>query len=89
MGTTTWWNENCIKCGNKDTVEVQDTPSSLIWVKQCTNCGWNDGKDYYEVSNNTIERLTKEELEGLMRKDPRVRKFREQFKELESAQEII
>ncbi len=85
MGDRTWWYENCIHCGGTNTIEVYDAPSCLQWLKKCDKCGWSDGKDYYDISENEIALLTKKELDELEEKDGKVKKFREKFKKLEKS----
>lgn len=88
MGDRTWWHENCIHCGGKNTVMVYDAPSCLQWLKRCEKCDWSDKKDYYEISEQEIALLTKKELKELQKKDPKVKKFREKLAKLEQEQEI-
>jgi hypothetical protein len=60
MGDRTWWFEDCPKCNKKNAVEVYDAPSSLIFSRQCGECNWTDGLDYYE-KGDTLYLLSKEE----------------------------
>ena len=61
MGDHTWWQEDCPKCKGHNTVEGHDAWSSMQHSLVCSNCDYNDGLDYYETDDNTIELLTKEE----------------------------
>lgn len=63
-------------------METHDAPSSLIYVSQCDHCGYNDQWDYFETSENETRLITKEQLEELKKKDPQVRKFREELERL-------
>lgn len=61
MGDRSIWYEDCPKCNGKDTVEVADDSSSLIFYRKCNKCGWTDGLGYYEGKNDDIILCTKEE----------------------------
>lgn len=64
MGDRTFWTEDCLECKGKGTVEGYDAPSSLNWLVICENCGWSDGKSYYETNKNSIELLTEEQAKS-------------------------
>lgn len=61
MGDRYSWNENCIQCMGKNTVECYDAPTCLQWYRECNECGWKDDRDYYEAPNNIIELITEKE----------------------------
>jgi hypothetical protein len=65
LGTRTWWYEQCPKCPQE--IEVFDAPSSLMWAKQCGNCLWSDGLDYYEISDSEIVKCTKAEYKKMVK----------------------
>lgn len=57
MGDRTWWTETCPKC-KKETVEVYDALSSMMFSRVCKKCGWTDGLRYFEGKDNIIELCT-------------------------------
>lgn len=59
MGDRYMWDETCPQCGK--TIEVYDAPSSLIWSCHCDACGYDDGKEYYEIGDYELFLGTKEE----------------------------
>ena len=61
MGDRTSWTGNCPKCGAEGTVEFYDAPSCLIYSENCVKCDYTSGLSYYEINNDSIELLTKEE----------------------------
>ncbi len=76
----------CIQCRKQ--METYDAMSSLIYVSKCDHCGYEDQRDYFEVSENEIRLITSEQLEELKKKNPKIRRFREKLERLEQEREI-
>ncbi len=64
-------------------METYDAMSSLMYVSKCEHCGYEDKREYFEVSENEIRLITPEQLEELKKKNPQVKKFREKLEKLE------
>jgi hypothetical protein len=63
MGNKRIWFENCPHCTQE--MECYDSPLSLIWSRQCEECGYRDDRDYYETLDGRIVLL--DTLEAISR----------------------
>ncbi len=80
MGEHTFINHPCPQCRKE--METHDAVSSLIYVSKCDHCGYEDQRNYFETSENEIRLITIEQLEELKKKNPQIRKFREELERL-------
>lgn len=80
MGDRTTIYHPCPQCYKE--METHDAPSSLIYISKCEHCGYEDQRDYFEISEHEIKLITRGQLEKLKKKDPEIKKFREQLENL-------
>lgn len=71
----------CPQCHKE--METYDAMSSLMYVSKCDHCGYEDQREYFDISEHEIALITPEQLEELKKKNPRIRKFREKLEKLE------
>ena len=76
----------CPQCYKE--METCDAMSSLMYVSKCDHCGYEDQRDYFEVSENEIRLITPEQLKELEKKGPKVKKFRKWLEKLNKEYKI-
>ena len=81
MGDRTTTYHPCPQCHKQ--METYDAPSSLLYLSQCDKCGYKDEREYFEIDEHKIALMTPRELKELKKKDPEVKKFREEVEVLE------
>jgi len=53
----------CPQCHKQ--METYDAMSSLMYVSKCDHCGYEDKREYFEISEHEIALMTPEQLEEL------------------------